>query len=95
MHVLFAGNSLRLQREFEALRADLTDLCVVQHVRTEGELFLELRRNRPDLVLLEQTIRPEMTVAWFEYLHRLSPRSRLILVDPDDLHAAEAGANQH
>ena len=83
MHVLLAGDGLSLQQVCDALHVRDTDLTVVEHVRTEGELFLALRQHQPDVVVVDSSVRPDAPSTWFEYLQTLSRRSCLLWIEQD------------
>jgi hypothetical protein len=83
MHALLAGDGLSLQQVRDALHVSDTDLTVVEHVRTEGELFLALRQLQPDVVVVDRSVRPDAPSTWFEYLQTLSRRSYLVWIDQD------------
>lgn len=78
MRVLLAGDSPFLQRALAELSTYDPDLLVLDHVHTEGELFLALRTHQPDVLLIDDTVRPDAAAAWYEYLHVISKNTRLI-----------------
>ncbi len=78
MRVLLAGHTPFLQRALAELSTYDPDLLVVDHVHTEGELFLALRTHQPDVLLIDDTVRPDAAVAWYEYLHVISKNTWLI-----------------
>ena len=83
MRVLPAGNSPSLQRALDLLRAYDPDLLLVDHAHTEGELFLAVRTHQPDVLLLDDTVRPDATALWFDYVATLSAQTRLIWIGKD------------
>lgn len=83
MRVLPAGNSPSLQRVLDLLRAYDPDLLLVDHAHTEGELFLAVRTHQPDVLLLDNTVRPDATAPWFDYVATLSAQTRLIWIGED------------
>jgi DNA-binding NarL/FixJ family response regulator len=74
--VLLAGDSPLLKKVF--------DLRLVDHAHTEGELFLAIRKHQPDVLLIDDTVRPDASGPWFDYLHLLSAHTRLIRVNESD-----------
>ena len=82
MRVLLAGHTPFLQRALAELSTYDPDLLVVDHVHTEGELFLALRTHQPDVLLIDNTVRPDAAAAWYEYLQVLSKHTRLIPSKP-------------
>ena len=81
MRVVLAGDSLSIQQVCDALHVRPADVSVVEHVRTEGELFLSLRQHQPDVVVVDRRVRPDAPATWFEYLQTLSQHSQLLWVD--------------
>lgn len=65
------------------LQVDHTELTVIGHVCTEGELVYLLRQQQPDIVVVDNSLRSDAPHAWFEYLQRLSKRSRLVWVEQE------------
>lgn len=94
MRVLLAGDTLSLQQVCDALHVHRTDLSVVQHVHTEGELFLALRQQQPDVVVVDRSVRPDASDAWFEYLQTLSRCSRLLWIDRDQVTQVEPACHE-
>lgn len=78
MRILLAGDSPALQRAVAELLTDEPELLIVDHVYTEGELFRALRTHQPDILLIDDTLRPDAAPAWYEYLQVLSKNTRLI-----------------
>lgn len=83
MRVLLAGESSSLQRALDMLRVYDPDLLLVDHAFTEGELFLAIRTHQPDVLLLDNTVRPDASAPWFDYLAALSAQTRLICIGED------------
>jgi chemotaxis response regulator CheB len=82
--VLLAGDSPLLKKVFATICAYDPDLRLVDHAHTEGELFLAIRKHQPDVLLIDDTVRPDASGPWFDYLHLLSAHTRLIRVNESD-----------
>jgi len=78
LRVLLAGDTPFLQRALAELRTYDTEVLMVDHVHTEGELFRALRAHQPDVLIIDDTVRPDAAAAWYEYLQVLSEHTRLI-----------------
>lgn len=85
MRVLLAGDSPLLRKVYATIRVYDPELRLVDHAHTEGELFLALRTHQPDVLLIDDTVRPNASGSWFDYLHMLSAHTRLIRVDELDV----------